>query len=70
MLAGGGLTLGRAVGETDELGMSIVSRPVSVPDLHATIYRALGLDPHADLYAGERPVPMTDGGAPLAELLA
>ncbi|WP_171184837.1 DUF1501 domain-containing protein [Alienimonas chondri] len=62
VLAGGGLNLGRAVGETDELGMSIVADPVSVPDLHATIYHAMGIDPHLELYAGERPVPVTDGG--------
>jgi uncharacterized protein (DUF1501 family) len=68
-LAGGGLQTGRAVGETDELAMSIVSRPVSVPDLHATIYAALGIDQSEPLYAGERPVPITDGGQPIGEIL-
>jgi len=48
--------------------MSIVSRPVSVPDLHATIHAALGIDPRENLYAGERPVPITDGGTPIGEL--
>ena len=50
--------------------MKIVSRPVSVPDLHATIHAALGINPHEHLYAGERPVPITDGGVPIAELFA
>ncbi len=70
VLAGGGLKNGMAVGETDELGMKIVSRPISVPDLHATIHCALGIDPSKELYAGERPVPITDRGQPVRELFA
>jgi hypothetical protein len=70
VLAGGGLRNGRTLGVTDELGMKIESDPVSVPDLHATVYHALGIDPTAELYAaGDRPVPITDGGAPIAALL-
>lgn len=67
-LAGGGLKTGQAIGETDELAMNIVSRPVSVPDLHATIHATLGINPHEHLYAGERPVPITDGGVAIAEV--
>jgi hypothetical protein len=67
-LAGGGLKNGLTVGVTDELGMNVVDRPVSVPDLHATIYACLGINPREHLYAGDRPVPITDGGTPLAEL--
>lgn len=67
-LAGGGLKNGRTIGTTDDLAMSIVDRPVSVPDLHATIYAALGINPRENLYAGDRPVPITDGGTPIAEL--
>lgn len=67
-LAGGGLRNGITIGETDELAMNVVSRPVSVPDLHATIYSALGINPSENLYAGDRPVPITDGGQPLREL--
>ena len=68
VLAGGGLKTGRVVGETGELGMKPLGQRVSVPDLHATIYHALSIDPAEELYAGERPVPITDGGRPLAEL--
>ena len=67
-LAGGGLDNGKVIGQTDELAMEIVSRPVSVPDLHATIHCALGIDPSEELYAGDRPVPITDGGKPVREL--
>lgn len=67
-LAGGGLQNGKVIGVTDDLAMSVVERPVSVPDLHATIYAALGIDPRETLYAGDRPVPITDGGTPIHEL--
>lgn len=68
VLAGGGLQNGKIIGTTDELGMSIADRPVSVPDLHATMLATLGIDTTKELYAGDRPVPITDGGTPIAEL--
>lgn len=68
VLAGGGLQNGKAIGETDEVAEKIIDRPISVPDLHATIHAAMGIDPHDNLYAGERPVPITDGGQPIHEL--
>ena len=67
-LAGGGLSNGRAVGVTDQLGKVILERPISVPDLFATIHCALGINPHKNLYAGERPVPITDHGQPVMVL--
>jgi hypothetical protein len=67
-LAGGGLRNGRAIGVTDDLGKVILEKPVSVPDLFATIHCALGINPHKNLYAGERPVPITDHGQPVREL--
>jgi hypothetical protein len=68
VLAGGGLKNGLTIGTTDELAMKIVDRPVSIPDFHATICWSLGIDPHKELYAGDRPVPITDGGKPISEL--
>jgi hypothetical protein len=68
VLAGGGLRTGRAVGVTDELGSAVVEKPVSVPDFHATLHCALGIDPSKNLYSGDRPVPITDHGKPVAEL--
>jgi hypothetical protein len=70
VLAGGGLKTGQVVGRTDEIGREIVERRVSVPDFHATIHCALGIDPHKNLFAGDRPVPITDRGEPLRELFA
>jgi hypothetical protein len=68
LLAGGGLRGGQVIGETDELGKKILERPVSIPDFHATIYQALGIDPAHELLDGERPVPITDQGQPIVEL--
>ncbi len=68
VLAGGGLRTGQVVGETDELARKIVTQPVSVPDFFATAYRALGIDPARELYAGDRPVPITDMGQPIPQL--
>ena len=54
------------IGETDDRAMKILSQPVSVPDLFATIFTAMGIDPRKELYAGDRPVPITDMGSPVA----
>jgi hypothetical protein len=70
LLAGGGLQTGKAIGTTDDLGKKIVDRPVSIPDFHATIYQAMGIDPAHELYDGDRPVPITDQGQPIAELFS
>lgn len=43
-LAGGGIKPGMVYGETDEFGYNIVSNPVHVHDLNATIMQCLGYD--------------------------
>lgn len=68
VLAGGGLRHCGAFGQTDELGAEIVQSPVSVPDLFATIFAALKIDPAKPLYDHDRPVPITDGGVPIVQL--
>lgn len=68
VLAGGGLRHCGAFGETDELSRKVLSEPVSVPDMFATIHAALGIDYTRNLYDGDRPVPITDGGQPIAKL--
>ena len=65
-LAGGGLKTGQAIGTTDELGRTILEDAVSVPDLHATIHCALGINPERHLYDDtDRPIPITDRGQPV-----
>ncbi len=70
LLAGGGLRTGQVVGVTDDLGETVLERRVSIPDFHATIHAALGIDPSKNLYAGNRPVPITDHGTPIAEVFS
>ena len=53
--------------ETDELGKKSTGSVITVPDFHATIHAAMGIDPAKNLYAGSRPVPITDRGKPVPE---
>lgn len=68
LLAGGGLNHQGAYGVTDELSKRVVENPVSVPDFHATIHTALGINPAHELFDGSRPIPITDQGKPIAAL--
>lgn len=68
VLFGGGMRTGRVVGVTDNLAEKIVDRPISVPDLHATIMAAMGIDHTVELYADRRPITLTDFGTPVPEL--
>lgn len=69
LLAGGGLRCGQVIGATDDLAKEIVECPVSIPDFHATIHAALGINPAKELRADSgRPVPITDHGVPIARL--
>ncbi len=68
LLAGGGLKHCGAYGVTDELSKKIVENPVSIPDFHATVHAALGINPSKELMDGSRPIPLTDGGQPIAKL--
>jgi len=69
VVGGGGVKGGRVVGKTDPRGEYIVERPVTVQDLHATIYHALGIDPYTSyLNTAGRPVPAVDDGTPIKEL--
>ena len=70
VLAGGGLNHCGAWGETDEIAKKIVANPVGVPDFFATICAAVAVDYRKNLYNGDRPVPITDQGVPIAELFA
>ncbi|MCR9295158.1 MAG: DUF1501 domain-containing protein [bacterium] len=70
VVAGGGLNHCGAYGVTDELSKTIVESPVGVPDFFATVFAALGIDYGKNLYDGDRPVPITDGGKPIARLFS
>jgi hypothetical protein len=65
LLAGGGIAGGTVVGASDGHGGYPTNRPVSVPELAATIYRLMGIDTNAD----QRIRPFIGNAAPVAELL-
>lgn len=69
-LAGGGMNHLGTYGETDEFSKTVIKNPVSVPDLHATIHHALGIDHGKELFNGDRPVPITDRGKPIKPLFS
>ncbi|REK12415.1 MAG: DUF1501 domain-containing protein [Planctomycetota bacterium] len=70
LIGGGGIHGGRVVGATNSRGEVPQDRPVEACDLHATIYRCLGIDPSVSFlnHAG-RPVPAIDRGEVITELL-
>jgi arylsulfatase A-like enzyme len=73
LLWGGGMKRGHVHGETaDERPCKTVRNPVSITDLHATIYRALGISPKLSYLVEERPFYVTkDGlGKPVMSLFA
>jgi arylsulfatase A-like enzyme len=43
-LAGGGVRGGMVYGQTDDYGYNIVSNPVHIHDLNATVLHCLGMD--------------------------
>ena len=71
VLAGGGLRGGQAIGDTGADGEQIKNRPVSVPDLLATIVKGLGIDPmKQNLATDGRPIRIVDIKAePIKEIL-
>jgi hypothetical protein len=70
LLAGGGVKRGFVYGSSDKSGAYPASDPVRPDDLAATIYYALGIDPHSEIRTGgDRPVLIADG-KPITEVFA
>jgi hypothetical protein len=70
LMGGGPLKGGRVVGESDELGYTPKTRPVTPGEVAATIFKGLGLDPHHELPGPQnRPLPLAEYGVqPIKEL--
>jgi len=69
LLGGGGVKGGQIVGSTDRLGSLPASRPVVPSNIHATIYRVLGINPQLQLLdTSGRPVNTLDDPTPIHEL--
>lgn len=72
LLAGGGFRTGQMIGSTDRHAAEIASRPVHFSEVFASLYKHLGLDPHATLLTdlSGRPLALVEGQFfPLPELL-
>ena len=70
-LAGGGIKGGQVIGDTGPDGMTVTSRPVSVPDLFCSFYQALKINPRKEnMSTLGRPIKIVDGGKPVSELFA
>lgn len=65
LLAGGGVPAGAIIGSSDKQGGYPVERPVSVPELAATLYRLLGIETTTD----PRIRPFIGDAAPVPELI-
>jgi hypothetical protein len=71
VLAGGGIKRGAVHGASDATGGEPESDPLQVPDLAATVYHQLGIDPEKNLMApGNRPIKIVKDGNVVKELLA
>ncbi|MBI2685922.1 MAG: DUF1501 domain-containing protein [Acidobacteria bacterium] len=67
-LAGAGIRGGAVVGKSDAQAGEPVDRPVTIEDLGATVYKALGIDVHKEYHANGRPVRINKDGTPVQEL--
>lgn len=70
-LVGGGVRGGQVIGETDDSGGEVTSRPVNAQDFNATVCRILGIDYHKEYRSPDgRPMTFLDEGvSPIAEVL-
>jgi hypothetical protein len=69
LIGGGGVQGGRLIGSTDRLGTFPQTRPLTPSNLHATVYKALGINPNIELTDPEgRPMVVLDDPTPIEEL--
>jgi Protein of unknown function (DUF1501) len=68
-LAGGGIRGGQVIGRSDAHAAAPADRPVTLPDLLATIYASLGIDHRARITTADgRSIPLIEDGEPIREL--
>jgi hypothetical protein len=70
--AGAGIRTGQVIGASDDIGAYPADRPVVPQDVLATLFHLVGVDPEAFLPETTlgRPMPVTNRGALISELLA
>ncbi|MCH2211752.1 MAG: DUF1501 domain-containing protein [Fuerstiella sp.] len=70
-LAGGGVRSGQVIGASDQIGGEVLTRPISPPEIAATLYQLLGIS-HQAAYVGPDRRPLlyvANDARPIAELL-
>ena len=69
LMGGGGVQGGRVIGSTDRLGTRPASRPVTPSNIHATVYKVLGIDPTLQVTDPTgRPISVLDDPTAIDEL--
>lgn len=69
VLAGGGIRGGQVIGQTDEGGVDVTDRPVSVQDLFRSFCQSLRIDPETEnLSPIGRPIKIVEEGESVQEL--
>jgi hypothetical protein len=69
VLAGAGIRRGAVYGSSDRIAEYVTDRPVTPEDLAATIYHALGIDPHLQLPDAQgRPTTIVEDGRLVLDL--
>lgn len=69
VLAGAGIGA-QVIGASDKIGGFPAERPVRPPDLAATLFHLLGIDPRSEFIdPSQRPRSVTDNGLPLREIV-
>ena len=71
-LAGGGMPHGQIIGASDRLGGEAIDRPITFPEVYATLYRKLGIDfAHTTLtdHNGRPQYLLEDNPEPIRELV-
>jgi hypothetical protein len=70
MLAGGGMRTGQVIGATNRYAEEAVSRPITVPEVYATLFHNLGIDPRSTIPdLNGRPQYISDSQEPVRELI-
>ena len=75
LVGGGGIQGGQIIGASDDRAAYVAERPISIGDLHATIYKALGIDwTKSYMTPVGRPIYIANGfddtmGTPIKELI-
>jgi hypothetical protein len=70
LMAGGGLKMGQAIGQSDAKAEFAKERPISPEDVLSTMYSVMGIDQNVEfLNEAQRPLKILNSGEPIKELV-